>query len=1541
MGDPTPEPATSPDLVVRSPKCRVPDQWIDLDYRYDDLHATPVANLPFEVVCDRDPGVRRRGTTDASGQAHVTGLVPGPVTVTFQPDSDAVARQEAEDIRQELQKSLDSIVANIRQQTACQEQGWADTPDLMKGVIYTGAAAQGVWDGAVGFVEFMAQAAQILAQLGLEYADVWGCIVSGDIKALQAKLDRGRELADESVQTMENLFLLLSDADVRAMLYQFAEDYWNAHHSVEQVYLAGSAGSDIVIGLVLGALTGGAGAAAVAGKAIARGGQAVSHIMALLRKLIPRLKIIKTRLRFKGATRHQERYQVPVDRPNRPASPNHSANSRQTGRNGNGDPAPPVAATKVDGEPISLITGEELLEQEDFTVPGLIPLCWKRLYRTSNARNRGLGHGWTFPTCETLQIGNDAVLYQDAEGRQIELPVPAIGQFTSNSAEGLFLHREWHHLFYLKQPGQPDKLFAGEQHQSATLKLAALIDTVGNRWDCHYDPATQQIQRMSASWGTELQFDSDARGQIHRIRERTAEGFHTHACYEYSPDHDLIAVADAGGDREHFTYRHHIIIQRTLRSGFSFYFQWDDYSPRARCLRQWGDPRGADGQPTYDYRFQWEPDNRRSRSIDSNGGVREIHYNHRGQVLWETDPLGHRTQYQYDAHGRRSKTIDPLGHEHCDYYDELGNLSGHTDPAGGGFTLLYDLEHRPIAYTDAEGNTWTREYNRDGLVSQTVDAEGHTTRYFYNPQGLPEIIIDPGGHKHILAWSPTGQLLTRALADLEPIHYRYDARGRVTRSVQGEQTTGYQYNTKGDLTAIDYPDGTQAQLHYNANRQLTAYTDPLGRTTRFEYDGLAQISRRIDPSGHSLQYHYDRERNLIGLTNESGERYQLQYDANERLIREIGFDGRVQHYQYDPLGHLIAHIEGDHPDPDTRAAHTTGFERDPLGRLLHKRTPDGNDTQFTYNRNGQLTGASNPQRTLAFAYTPNGRLQAETQGQARLEHQYDPLGRRIASALPGGQQLAYQYDPLGHFTALDYNGRRLTQLLRNPQGQEIARTQGQLQAGFDYDPAGRLNRHWVQQQHSREALIQRHYHYDRAGRLAAIDDLRQGPTRYHYDPLDRLTRVEGYAREEFHFDPAGNLLDPSDRAQHGAKPTASTGKGNRLRFHGDRHFTYDARGNLIEERRGKQGKLCTKYTYNSQNQLIRVDKNGQTTHYAYDPLGRRSHKQDEFGTTEFLWNGDVLLSEQRNHREKLYLYEPDSFRPLCFIENNQCYFYHLDHLGTPRELTDWEGHIVWSVRYKAYGNVLSQQVEQVENNLRFQGQYFDEESGLHYNRHRYYDPGTGQFTQQDPIGLLGGDNNYQYAPNPITWIDPLGLSCKEDQPSRMEYLQQKYGHLTPDERRSRFDELTEANAERWVRNYEATLNQKHPELNAHFVDKHAPDIPLDPNLKQRSIDGSHPRTGQQLRRSRPQTSSQFKDWKTQMHVLNEAKTRETRGLPKYNGVDAQGNDTIEGIYPGGAGRGYKPNRRDPTHPTFNERLDGWVVRIDPTTGEPFTAYPKK
>ncbi len=92
-------------------------------------------------------------------------------------------------------------------------------------------------------------------------------------------------------------------------------------------------------------------------------------------------------------------------------------------------------------------------------------------------------------------------------------------------------------------------------------------------------------------------------------------------------------------------------------------------------------------------------------------------------------------------------------------------------------------------------------------------------------------------------------------------------------------------------------------------------------------------------------------------------------------------------------------------------------------------------------------------------------------------------------------------------------------------------------------------------------------------------------------------------------------------------------------------------------------------------------------------------------------------------------------------------------------MTDAQGQVVWRAYYKAWGGLEALSPNTVEQNLRFQGQYHDRESGLYYNTFRYYDPAVGRFTTQDPIGLAGGENLYRYAPNALGWIDPWGWGC--------------------------------------------------------------------------------------------------------------------------------------------------------------------------------------
>jgi RHS repeat-associated protein len=208
-------------------------------------------------------------------------------------------------------------------------------------------------------------------------------------------------------------------------------------------------------------------------------------------------------------------------------------------------------------------------------------------------------------------------------------------------------------------------------------------------------------------------------------------------------------------------------------------------------------------------------------------------------------------------------------------------------------------------------------------------------------------------------------------------------------------------------------------------------------------------------------------------------------------------------------------------------------------------------------------------------------------------------------------------------------------------------------------------------------------------------------------------------------------------------------------------YRYDASGNQISQisTGNKQQR-----SFNGLNQLVQINVNGKLTQYEYDALGRRSAKITELGRTDFIWDNHQLIGECTLGEYTWYIYQPDTFTPVALIKAGQVYYYHLDQLGTPICLTDENAQIVWRSQQDVFGQSIEHvdSEHQIVNPIRFQGQYFDAESGLHYNRFRYYSPQQARFIHQDPIGLVGGVNHYQYAPNHVNWVDPFGLCAKED-----------------------------------------------------------------------------------------------------------------------------------------------------------------------------------
>ncbi|WP_187410471.1 RHS repeat-associated core domain-containing protein [Saccharophagus sp. K07] len=1040
-----------------------------------------------------------------------------------------------------------------------------------------------------------------------------------------------------------------------------------------------------------------------------------------------------------------------------------------------------VRKCETAGEPISMISGEELLQLTDCALPGPVPFVWTRTYRSSHARDIGLGCGWTFTGCERLELNAREVLYHDSDGRTVSFQMPRVHQRSRYIPEGLILDRISDDAFLLRQEGYPHRLFT-RYGTSAFLRLTQLRHPA-------YNPASNilgvkkaetgyvinfyynehnQLTQLQGNWGKGLLLRRGNDGRIARIelQDRASGARKTLAEYDYDTNGDLIAQRNAKGVGEKYEYRNHLIQKRTLVTGFNFYFEWDGEDSSARCIHQWGD-RGI-----YDYRFEWQPDQQRSKAIDSRGKIREYQYNEYGQIVSELDCEGGLHQYAYER-GRKRSYTDPEGNTTEYFYDRHNNPVGYRDPLGNRVVLGW-FNGKLTSVIDKDKSQWRRQYDSKGQLVALVDPFAQITRYAYNDNGLLASVTDPMQRVTRYQWSDSGEL--QKIIDPEG-HQRvltYDDWGQLSTAEiifadgQSGGVAQFFYTPTGKIEKVVAPNGDATTYTYNDNDQLIRYSDPQGRTTEFKYDGLSQVVERIDPEGNRLKYEYDSERNLTALINEKGEKYQFFYDGNERLIKEIGFDGRVQHYKYDKAGKLIKHLDAGDV--------MTEFERDALGQLL-KRTSrsilkpsiEPEITRFNYDAKGRLLESYNAHQFVSFSYNAFGNLTKEHHSDLNAQRQRISAsmvdigfsnvwpGKRSGLQLPDGQRIDYGFDFHNRLSHIAFNGNVITQIERDFLGREVKRTQGDLVTFAEYDPAGRLQKQTSFNQKQKIAgPIQREYGYDNFGNLNRLAD---GPeeTRYVYDLLDRLKKAEGSIPETFAFDPAGNLL----AAGEGSDANSSV-KGNRLYMQGDRKFTYDARGNLIQENRGKDGKIVTTYEYNLNNQLVKVTKNGQTTSYTYDPLGRRISKTDAFGTTRYLWAGDQMVQEQRNNIKKTYIYEPESFKPVAQITDGKTYHYHLDHLGTPRELTDDQGKVVWKVRYKTYGNVAVKEVEEVENNLRFQGQYFDEETGLHYNRFRYYNPNTGQFITQDPIGLLGGVNNYQYAPNPVGWVDPFGLSSKEE-----------------------------------------------------------------------------------------------------------------------------------------------------------------------------------
>ncbi|HEA3481084.1 TPA: RHS domain-containing protein, partial [Escherichia coli] len=411
---------------------------------------------------------------------------------------------------------------------------------------------------------------------------------------------------------------------------------------------------------------------------------------------------------------------------------------------------------------------------------------------------------------------------------------------------------------------------------------------------------------------------------------------------------------------------------------------------------------------------------------------------------------------------------------------------------------------------------------------------------------------------------------------------------------------------------------------------------------------------------------------------------------------------------------------------------------------------------------------------IRFSYDRLGRMLSEETAQGILTHQYDELGNRTATTFPDGRTQRHLYYGSGHLQQINLDREVISEFTRDHLHREVLRSQGRLSTRQLYDPGGRLKRRETYSGMRGvvpETFTDRQYSYSGEDELLKTRHSRRGETDYFYDPTGRITACrsedEGYLAS-WQYDAAGNLL--GRRAGERATAENSVVPFNRLMSYRGVHYRYDEFGRAVE----KEGRSGTQsYRYDAEHRMVEVTTARGTYRYVYDALGRRTEKQHispdgkPYNRTKFLWDGMRLAQESRPEGTgSLYIYrDQGSYEPLARVDKagkegpNRILYFHTDVNGAPEEMTDSDGKIVWETGYQVWGNTIQEKDHGgVEQNLRYQGQYLDRETGLHYNLHRYYDPDVGRFMVTDPIGLLGGLNLYSYVPNPLSWIDPLGLS---------------------------------------------------------------------------------------------------------------------------------------------------------------------------------------
>ncbi|MFO0847151.1 MAG: putative Ig domain-containing protein [Gemmataceae bacterium] len=713
-------------------------------------------------------------------------------------------------------------------------------------------------------------------------------------------------------------------------------------------------------------------------------------------------------------------------------------------------------------------------------------------------------------------------------------------------------------------------------------------------------------------------------------------------------------------------------------------------------------------------------------------------YDPRGNLLTEATADG-TTAYTYNALNRVTSVTDPLGR--TTVYDYAGaNLVRVVNPLGDASTFAYDGTGHVTAFTDFAGNTTTfSDFCQCGRPETVTNPDGTVRHVETNDLSQVTEVTDEEGHTTVNDYDLFGRLVAVTDGEQHTTKYGYEGANQTTVTDPLGNVTTYGYDAAGHKTYIRDAESGETFFTYDPNGNLRTVKDPVGNVTRYEYDKADRLVREYeeyDPQDPPRIYEYDAAGNKTKATDHNGKVRTFAYDPLNRVTAEtwLAADGsavRVIASRYDRAGNLL-----ETSDPDADLTYTY----DPLNRVKTATTA--------------YPGTAVPAVTLAYGYDRNGNRTSvvDTTG-VRVDSHYGDRNQLDWRTWQGGG-----VDPVK--VTFDYfrNGDRKT-LTR------FADAAGTVKVGetdYTYYRNG-LSKTIDHTDGTGTLLVGYAYQYDAAGRL--IQESHHDDTYiYGYDKTGQLTAVtkDGAPFESFRYDANGNRITATG-------PTAGsyvTGPGNRYQSDGTFAYTYDVEGNLKTKTEVATG-TATEYTWDYRNRLVKVEERTSggvllnVTEYAYDAQGRRVMQWVSGTPLYTVYDGDNAWMDESGGGvvTARYLFgdrADETFTRWTHGANSAWYL--TDSLGTVRDVVEATG-LVDTASYSAFGLLLGQTNQSVDDRYRFTGREFDVATSEYYYRARFYDPMRGRFLTSDSTGLTVDEvNPYRYVANdPLGATDPTGL----------------------------------------------------------------------------------------------------------------------------------------------------------------------------------------